>query len=83
MAREYYSVSEAAKALGISLDTLRRWDRTGRIKTERDAGNRRSSPAARGRAAARRRGAETLSARNRFNGIVTDVKVEGLLARSS
>ena len=36
MPREYYSVSEAAKTLGISVDTLRRWDRQGRIKAERD-----------------------------------------------
>ena len=41
MPREYYTASEAARALGISLDTLRRWDRDGRIKTRRDAGNRR------------------------------------------
>ena len=37
MPREYYSASEAARTLGISLDTLRRWDRQGRIETERDA----------------------------------------------
>jgi excisionase family DNA binding protein len=41
MAKELYSAREAAQALGISLDTLRRWDRDGRIKTKRDAGNRR------------------------------------------
>jgi len=34
--REFYSVSEAAKTLGISVDTLRRWDRPGRIRAERD-----------------------------------------------
>src|SRR5919201_1375600 len=39
--RRNYSASEAARALGISLDTLRRWDKQGRIKTRRDAGNRR------------------------------------------
>ena len=37
--------SEAARALGISLDTLRRWDRSGRIRTERDTANRRLVPA--------------------------------------
>ena len=31
MPREYYSIGEAAKMLGISVDTLRRWDRSGRI----------------------------------------------------
>lgn len=81
MAREHYSVGEAAKALGISVDTLRRWDRQGRIKAERDAGNRRIVPASeieRLRGAA---GRPQLSARNLLNGIVTDVKVEGLMAQ--
>ena len=40
MARTY-TASEAAQALGISLDTLRRWDRQGRIRVTRDAANRR------------------------------------------
>ena len=40
-----YTASEAARALGISLDTLRRWDRAGRIKTRRDEANRRVVPA--------------------------------------
>src|SRR5204863_4862887 len=44
MARSY-SASEAARALGISLDTLRRWDRQGRIRVERDSANRRTVPA--------------------------------------
>jgi excisionase family DNA binding protein len=29
------SLGEAAAALGVSVDTLRRWDRAGRIKTTR------------------------------------------------
>jgi molybdopterin-binding protein len=75
-----YSASEAAAALGISVDTLRRWDRAGRIRTKRDAANRRIVSAAE---IARLRGAESreLSARNRFQGIVREVKVEGLLAQ--
>ena len=36
--------AEAARALGISLDTLRRWDRAGRIRVERDSANRRVVP---------------------------------------
>src|SRR5437764_686034 len=39
------SLGEAAKALGVSIDTLRRWDRAGKLKTTRDAGNRRPVPA--------------------------------------
>src|ERR1051325_7982194 len=37
MARDSYSVSEAAKVLGVSVDTLRRWDRTGKIRAGRDS----------------------------------------------
>lgn len=80
MARDHYTAAEAARALGISLDTLRRWDRAGRIHTERDSANRRLVPAAE---VARLRGdhPEHLSARNRFRGLVREVKVEGLLAQ--
>ena len=81
MPREYYSVGEAAKTLGISVDTIRRWDRQGRLKTERDEGNRRIVPASeieRLRGDAR---SGHLSARNRFNGTVTDVKIDGLMAQ--
>jgi molybdopterin-binding protein len=75
-----YSASEAASALGISVDTLRRWDRDGRIRTRRDAANRRTVTAGE---IARLRGSEPheLSARNRFLGTVREIKVEGLLAQ--
>jgi molybdopterin-binding protein len=75
-----YSASEAAAALGISVDTLRRWDRDGRIRTRRDAANRRTVTAGE---VARLRGSETreLSARNRFRGTVREIKLEGLLAQ--
>jgi molybdopterin-binding protein len=81
MPREYYSVGEAAKSLGISVDTLRRWDRQGRIKTERDEANRRIVPAGEIERLRGEPGSAHLSARNRFNGIVTDVKVDGLVAQ--
>ena len=80
MPRQFYSASDAARALGISLDTLRRWDRAGRIATSRDAGNRRIVPATeieRLRGTADKR----LSARNRFQGTVTHVQIEGLMAQ--
>jgi molybdopterin-binding protein len=78
VAREY-TAGEAAQALGISLDTLRRWDRQGRIRVQRDAANRRVVSA---REIDRLRGAggQTLSARNRLEGVVREVKIEGLLA---
>ena len=81
MPREYYSVSEAAKTLGISVDTLRRWDRQGRIKAERDQSNRRVVPASEIERLRGDSGSAHLSARNRFNAIVTDVKVDGLMAQ--
>ena len=79
--KEYYSVSEAAKTLGISVDTLRRWDRQGRITAERDRSNRRVIPASEIDRLRGDSGTAHLSARNRFNAIVTDVKVEGLMAQ--
>lgn len=75
-----YTASEAARALGISLDTLRRWDRAGRIQTERDGANRRLVPASEVRRL-QDRSTEELSARNRFRGVVRAVEVEGFLAR--
>jgi molybdopterin-binding protein len=81
MPKQFYSASEAAKMLGISLDTLRRWDRSGRIETARDSGNRRIVAATEIR---RLRGEDDrgrLTARNRLNGTVAEVKVEGLIAQ--
>src|SRR5436190_18938470 len=78
--QRYYTAAEAARTLGISLDTLRRWDRAGRIRTERDSANRRLVPAG-GIARLRGTDGEQMSARNHFRGIVREVKVEGLLAQ--
>jgi molybdopterin-binding protein len=77
---QLHTASEAARALGISLDTLRRWDRSGRIRTQRDAANRRLVPASEVRRL-QGRSTEELSARNRFRGVVRAVEVEGFLAR--
>jgi molybdopterin-binding protein len=78
--KQFYNAGEAAKLLGISLDTLRRWDRAGRIETARDSGNRRIVSALE---VQRLRGEQEghLSARNRIQGTVTDVRVEGLIAQ--
>jgi molybdopterin-binding protein len=78
--KQFYNAGEAAKLLGISLDTLRRWDRAGRIETARDSGNRRIVSALE---VQRLRGEQEghLSARNRIPGTVTDVRVEGLIAQ--
>jgi molybdopterin-binding protein len=74
------SASEAARRLGISLDTLRRWDRAGKIAVERDSANRRVVPLSEVERLAGAREAH-LSARNRFRGVVASVRVEGLLAQ--
>ncbi len=81
MPKQFYSASEAAKLLGISLDTLRRWDRAGRVKTARDAGNRRIVSATEVRRLRGEPNGAHLSARNRLSGTVTDVRVEGLIAQ--
>ena len=81
MPKQGYTAAEAARALGISLDTLRRWDRAGKIRVERDEANRRVVAAAEVERLRGSGGEETLSARNRFRGIVRSVEVDGLIAR--
>ena len=81
MPKQQYSASEASAALGISIDTLRRWDRSGRIRVTRDRSNRRVVSATE---IDRLRGdgqGTHISARNRFRATVTDVEVEGLMAQ--
>src|SRR5436853_7740245 len=75
-----YTATEAAAALGISVETLRRWDRSGRIRTRRDSANRRVVSHSEIERLRGTQGSE-LSARNRFRGVVREIKVEGLLAQ--
>jgi molybdopterin-binding protein len=75
---------EAARALGVSLDTLRRWDREGRIRVVRDAANRRIVPAREverlvGRSHRAPSGA-SISARNRLAGVVRSIEKDGVMA---
>ena len=81
MAKATYTASEAAQALGISIDTLRRWDREGRIVVERDAANRRIVRAAELDRLRGDDGTAHLSARNRLVGTVSDLQIEGLMAQ--
>lgn len=78
------SLGEAAKQLGVSIDTLRRWDAAGKLTTHRDANDRRRVPieeVERLREVPRRHGTgDTLSTRNRFAGTVTSVEVDGVMA---
>ena len=80
MPRPAVPAAEAARRLGISLDTLRRWDRAGKIRTRRDAANRRVVPASELDRLSGRSDSD-VSARNRFPGIVRSVQVDGLLAQ--
>jgi molybdopterin-binding protein len=76
-------ISEAARAIGVSQDTLRRWDRAGKIRTRRDSANRRRVPKGEVERlaghASRHRAGDTFSARNRFPGVVRSVEVDGVM----
>jgi molybdopterin-binding protein len=84
MAAHDVSLGEAARALGVSEDTLRRWDRAGKLKTTRDANNRRRVPQSElerlSHVPQRNRNEASLSARNRFPGVVRSVEVDGVMA---
>jgi molybdopterin-binding protein len=79
--KKAYTATEAARELGISVDTLRRWDRDGRIRTKRDSANRRLVPLTEIERLRGGAGKQHMSARNRLRGTVTGVRVEGLLAQ--
>ena len=81
MPKQTYTATEAARELGISVDTLRRWDRDGRIRTERDSANRRRVTLGGDRAAARGRRRTAHERAEPARGTVTAVRVEGLLAQ--
>jgi molybdopterin-binding protein len=81
---EDLALGEAASALGVSVDTLRRWDKVGRLRTTRDAQNRRRVSVAEverlSRRPPRHRTGTSGSARNRFPGTVRSVEVDGVMA---
>ena len=78
------TLGEAAKAIGVSVDTLRRWDRSGKLRTHRDARDRRMVRAAEVRRLTARPARHTTgsksSARNRLAGTVRSVEVDGVMA---
>jgi molybdopterin-binding protein len=81
MPKRTYTATEAARELGVSVDTLRRWDREGRIRTKRDSANRRLVASEEIERLRGGTGQHHTSARNRLRGTVTEVRVEGLLAQ--
>src|SRR5689334_10636706 len=75
------SIGDVAKAVGVSVDTLRRWEAAGRLTFVRH-NNRRMLPADQLAALlASHSTPTTSSARNRLAGIVTDVKRDGVMAQ--
>jgi molybdopterin-binding protein len=81
---ETVGIGEAAKLLGVSTDTVRRWDRGGKLRTTRDDRNRRRVPVSeveRLRDAPERHATgDGFSARNRFPGVVRSVEADGVMA---
>ena len=78
------SMGEAAKAIGVSVDTLRRWDKAGKLRTRRDANNRRVVSAGEvtrlTQRPSRHRTGARISARNRFSGVISSVEIDGVMA---
>jgi molybdopterin-binding protein len=78
------TLGEAARAIGVSVDTLRRWDRSGKLLTHRDARNRRvvsvSELERLTKRPSRHETGARLSARNRFPGVVRSVETDGVMA---
>lgn len=79
---EYLRIGEVAQAVGVSVDTLRRWEADGRVSFER-RGNQRVLPAdALAPLVASLSGSDrTSSARNRFTGVVVSVKRDSVMAQ--
>jgi molybdopterin-binding protein len=84
MTAETYRIGEAAAMLGVRVETLRRWEREGRLATARTPGGQRRVPAeevARLLVEGRERAKVTsASVRNRFPGVITEVKRDKLAA---
>lgn len=74
-------IGAAAAALGVSVDTLRRWERDGRVRFERVGGVRVMAPSELARLLGERSGGGRSSARNRMAGVVVDVQRDGVMAK--
>src|SRR3954452_194829 len=74
-------IGAAAAALGLSVDTLRRWERDGRIAFERHGGQRYLSAEVLAGLLRDRGPTERSSARNRMTGVVVAVQRDGVMAQ--
>jgi molybdopterin-binding protein len=77
---DHVRIGAAATALGVSIDTLRRWERSGRITFERRGQQRYLSSIQLARLL-RERGASTAASRNRLTGIVLGIRRDDVVAQ--
>jgi molybdopterin-binding protein len=79
---DYLRIGEVAQRVGVSVDTLRRWESEGRIAFER-RGNQRVLPASElaGLLSSLAGSERTSSARNRLTGVVVAVERDGVMAK--
>ena len=74
-------IGAAATALGVSIDTLRRWERDGRVTFERHGQQRYMSSGELARLLRERSRTGGASPRNRLSGIVLSVRHDGVTAQ--
>lgn len=74
-------IGAAASALGVSIDTLRRWERDGRIEFQRRGQQRFMASEDLARLLRERTATGKSSARNRLQGIVLGVQRNGVMAQ--
>jgi molybdopterin-binding protein len=74
-------IGAAASALGVSVDTLRRWERAGKIRFQRRDNQRYLSAADLSKLLSDRSAKGLTSARNRMQGIVIAVKRDAVMAQ--
>jgi molybdopterin-binding protein len=78
---DWIRIGAAAAALGVSVDTLRRWERDGRIAFERRGQQRYLRADALANLLRERAREGRSSARNRLQGIVLGVRRDGVMAQ--
>ncbi len=79
---EVIRIGAAASILGVSVDTLRRWEKEGRITFGRSAGGQRTVDPATLRSLLAERAPDTgISARNQLDGTIVSVEKDGVMAK--
>lgn len=79
---EQIRIGSAASILGVSVDTLRRWEKDGRVTFSRSTGGQRTIDVDSLRDLLRERAPQTgVSARNQLEGTVVAVEKDGLMAK--